>query len=419
MKDFFRGRFILLFLLALCSAADPVLSCSTPVFRYALERWPAYLYEVEVLHTGTLTPAEKHAFDLLKSYADSGESINLRLIEKQVESPDEEISELRLPAIRLYFPKEHNMPEPFWQGALNEENVRRLVDSPARRDALRKIQNGDAVVWFFLGSGDRGVDSDRAILLAKQLRILSQELKLATFATDAKGQILDIDTLERDVDFSMVKVSLDDPDEEIFIKMLKGTESDLSSFSSPMAFPVFGRGRALYALVGMGINQKLIRKACNSIIGWCSCTVKEDNPGVDLLFRADWESAVGDSSWIQTETLPEITGLSQFLPAVADTAQEIDLDYKDHQNNSNGIDYDKKTDQTDETVKSPEVLNTSEVEVLVIEDNPHVEVELEKPPIKAEESNVSVLTRNLVIIVGLIMLVIPLVAYFLRKSFQR
>ena len=83
----------------------------------------------------------------------------------------------------------------------------------------------------------------------------------------------------------MVKLSRTDPAEEIFVKMLLGTESDLASYHTPLAFPVFGRGRALYALVGKGIKRKLIKSTCNTIIGWCSCTIKEDNPGTDLLFK--------------------------------------------------------------------------------------------------------------------------------------
>ena len=112
----------------------------------------------------------------------------------------------------------------------------------------------------------------------------------------------------------MVRVSNTNPEEEIFVKMLLGTEPDLASFHAPLAFPVFGRGRVLYALAGKGINHKLIKTACNAIIGWCSCTIKEDNPGTDLLFMADWEKAIGDTSWIHEE-IPEITGLSGFIPS--------------------------------------------------------------------------------------------------------
>jgi hypothetical protein len=72
------------------------------------------------------------------------------------------------------------------------------------------------------------------------------------------------------------------------VRQLLGSEPDLAGLSEPMAFPVFGRGRVLYALVGAGITAENVRKAAEFLGGDCSCTVKRDNPGTDLLLIADW-----------------------------------------------------------------------------------------------------------------------------------
>ena len=291
----------------------PVLSCTTPVFRYALERWPAYLYTVEIIYNGNLNDDQKSALDYLKASSATGIKANLKVVEIS-DTKNKKIGKEELPVIRLFYPEEYNRHELIWQGALSNENVRKLLDSPARRKAVNQIQKGDAVVWFFLDSGKKSEDNKLAGVLEEQLNRLSDELKLSSFATDASGKPLDINISNNKVNFSMVRVSNTNPEEEIFVKMLLGTEPDLASFHTPLAFPVFGRGRALYALAGKGINFKLIKTACNAIIGWCSCTIKEDNPGTDLLFMADWEKAIGDSSWIQEE-IPEITGLSGFIPS--------------------------------------------------------------------------------------------------------
>jgi hypothetical protein len=58
-----------------------------------------------------------------------------------------------------------------------------------------------------------------------------------------------------------------------------------------MVFPLFGRGRAMPALVGAGITPENIKDAAAFLAGPCSCEVKRDNPGVDLLLTADWERA--------------------------------------------------------------------------------------------------------------------------------
>lgn len=313
-------RIILLIMFFQYICLTPVLSCTTPVFRYALERWPAYIYTVEVIYNGNLNDDQKRALNYLKASSVTGIKTNLRVVEIS-DTKNEKIRKEELPVIRLFYPEEYNRHGLIWQGALSNENVRKLLDSPARRKAVHQIQKGDAVVWFFLDGGKKSEDNKLAGFLEEQLNQLSDELKLSSFATDASGKPLDINISNNKVNFSMVRVSNTNPEEEIFVKMLLGTEPDLASFHAPLAFPVFGRGRVLYALAGKGINHKLIKTACNAIIGWCSCIIKEDNPGTDLLFMADWEKAIGDTSWIHEE-IPEITGLSGFIPS-GDKKEEV------------------------------------------------------------------------------------------------
>ena len=357
----------------------PVLSCTTPVFRYALERWPAYLYTVEVVHSGNLNDAQKRALNYLKASSVTGIKINLKVVEI-IDTKNEKILKEELPVIRLFYPEEFKKHELVWQGALSNENVRKLVDSPARRKAVHQIQKGDAVVWFFLDSGKKSEDNKLAVVLEEQLNQLSDELKLSSFATDASGKPLDINISNNKVKFSMVRVSNTNPAEEIFVKMLLGSEPDLASFHAPLAFPVFGRGRVLYALAGKGINHKLIKTACNTIIGWCSCTIKEDNPGTDLLFMADWENAIGDSSWIH-EKKPEITGLSGFIPS-EDKKEVAEVIEKE-----------------EEKVKKPEAKETTGKNITGTVIGP--------------------LWRNILIVIVLLVIAVPTVSYFLKKKTNR
>jgi hypothetical protein len=78
------------------------------------------------------------------------------------------------------------------------------------------------------------------------------------------------------------------------LNSLLNSEPDLHEYSDqPLAFPVFGRGIVLYALVGKGISPETIKSASSFIVGPCSCQVKEQNPGFDLLLSHDWDGAVG------------------------------------------------------------------------------------------------------------------------------
>ena len=103
------------------------------------------------------------------------------------------------------------------------------------------------------------------------------------------------------------------------ISILINSEPDLFDYMSyPMAFPVYGRGRALYALVGAGINEWNINEACAFITGACSCEVKALNPGVDLLMMVDWEAGF-ELRWAVNFTMPPLVGLSELAYAAEDS----------------------------------------------------------------------------------------------------
>jgi len=61
--------------------------------------------------------------------------------------------------------------------------------------------------------------------------------------------------------------------------------------------PVFGRGRALEVIPAPQVNADLIHDLTEYLCGACSCQVKEQNPGFDLLLSTDWNDAIfGDDS---------------------------------------------------------------------------------------------------------------------------
>ena len=117
--------------------------------------------------------------------------------------------------------------------------------------------------------------------------------------------------------FSIVKVKRDDPAEAAFVAMLLASEEDLRGFQNePMAFPIFGQGRALYALVGKGIRAETIDEAAQFLIGSCSCQVKEQNPGVDIAMAVDWRQMVKDQA-TPGQNLPELSAVADLLPQTA------------------------------------------------------------------------------------------------------
>ncbi len=390
--------------------AIPAYSCSTPVFRYALEMWSAYAYRVEVIHDGNLNPEQKQALDYLKAAASTAVPANLKVIETIVDNHADMEGE-QLPFVRLLFPEADKMEEIIWQGSLTNENAKKIVSSPAREELVRRIRKGDATVWLFLpgGRGDR--DEEKLQVLDASLRRLSKDLKLSETATDVNGNPLDIKIINTGVHFSMISIDAKDPAEEIFIKMLLATERDLRYFKNvPMAFPVFGRGRELYALVGNGIKDKNIEKACSTVIGWCSCTIKDDNPGIDLLLKADWNLAIGDSSWIQPEQLPEITGIAGFVEK-ENTVEEMkemaeDTGSPEVEEETVVVDHPAEIQET-ETIIEEEPGRTAE-EVAVGSSNTMED--------QTAEASMSPLLRNALFAMGFLLLIVAVISFFLKRS---
>ncbi len=90
-------------------------------------------------------------------------------------------------------------------------------------------------------------------------------------------------------------------------------ERDLAEAREPIAIPIFGRGRALYAFLGAGLTTANIDQAARFLIGKCSCQVKELNPGVELLFAADWEALVKANAGAPPD-LPTLAELARSVP---------------------------------------------------------------------------------------------------------
>ncbi|SVE11941.1 uncharacterized protein METZ01_LOCUS464795 [marine metagenome] len=106
---------------------------------------------------------------------------------------------------------------------------------------------------------------------------------------DVQAGYLSIRPEDLKLGFSVITVAVDDPDEAVFREILLNSEDDLKDFDEPIAFPVFGRGRALPALVGKGINNDMIDEASTFLSGPCSCQVKRQNPGFDLMTSVNWD----------------------------------------------------------------------------------------------------------------------------------
>ena len=297
-----------------------LIPCDVPVFRYALERWRADPYRLIIYQSGEMDDAlSKAVDDLLLSSLAGDSTLNLSVINADPSTAGNEkirqlVNQSDRPMMVLLYPEATGIPYPAWIGDLSESNIRLLRDSPARQITSTRLLSGETAVFLFLESGDQEKDKKSLKILKESLAQLSETIEIPDSGVDISGKpIVKPEFINQPVSFSFLSLSRDNPAEKIFVSQLLGTESDLTEYRVPMVFPVFGRGRSLYALVGNGIKHHTLEKACLALVAWCSCEIKAAHRGVDLLFSADWSKRSGET-WIKDD-LPALTGLSSFLPA--------------------------------------------------------------------------------------------------------
>ena len=287
-------------------ATGLVLACDTPVYRYAMYRWEPAPYEVYCFHDKPLDEQAGQIQKLIESAGRSEQSPANVLFVPVALNTDPELKKVP-PDVRKVWQdsKERQLPsylvvtphgQKLYQGALDEALIKSMLDSPVRAEIARLLAEGKAGVMIFLTGSDEAANAvaeKEAKTLIADVAAGKAELYLTPGMSETAedGQSPAADRLE----FGLVKLARADAAEKWLVDSLLSIESDLTSeefAAQPMVFPVFGRGRALPPFVGKGITRDNLLECVYFLSGACSCTIKDQNPGLDLLFAVDWWSAV-------------------------------------------------------------------------------------------------------------------------------
>ena len=279
--------------LLMCAGfGSAVQACNVPVFRYALERWPAEPFHVVIFYRGTLEAEQQTlTYSLEKTQFANIEVTTLDLdskLDPLLEKVWKQETNAALPWTVILPPHGDETPVPLWSGHLTRAIVTQLIDSPLRRELAKRLLRGDSAVWLLLESEDKAANDRVAELLTQEVAKQEKEIKLPPPDPDDPQMHAN---LSLRVAFSVMRASRNDPSEAFFYKMLLHGESVPAN--EPTVFPIFARGRVLAALSGSKVTAKIIHDASTFICGACSCEVKELNPGKDLLLAANWNSIFG------------------------------------------------------------------------------------------------------------------------------
>lgn len=270
-------------------------ACPIPVYQYSLENWESDPYEFVVSHAAPLSDAEQALVDRLRGIerGEGGLRANVQVEVRRVDADGHGQAEAlgEGAVLEIRYPEVHRIRQTVWSGQLTSEAVDQAIESPLRKQLGEKLAGRVSAVWILLESGDRRRDNEAAAVLKETLDRLVETIVVPSSA-DWGGETVEIDD---NLSFEMLRLSRNDPNEQMLISMLMRSEPDLADeelIQHPMVFPVYGRGLILYALVGRGINAWTIGEAGEFLAGPCSCQIKAANPGTDLLMAMDWDRLV-------------------------------------------------------------------------------------------------------------------------------
>jgi hypothetical protein len=305
-------------------------ACSVPVFRYGLELWPQDRYRVTVLFKDSLDDKNRATVKMIAARAAkiSGDTLGLALkktsgektnVELELDNCTDSISANTaglwqgagsppLPFCAVLFPPRAMNGKPLYAGPLSLARFDEMFDSPARRAFASDICKGMSAVWVFVASGNKKKDAVAARVLEDGIRQSKEILKLPDLDLKDVKEVVTRSDIDLRIDFALITVSRTDPRERCFVDQLEKTEAELAGMrEEPIAFPVFARGRVLYALVGKGINLQNIMEASSFVTGPCACTIKDQNPGADILMTFDWEAALANKIASVVDTVPLVS----------------------------------------------------------------------------------------------------------------
>ena len=142
-----------------------------------------------------------------------------------------------------------------------------IAVSPLRQKIASELMAGKLCVMLYLKTGDPQKDEPGLQIVRK------------TVAASPFGETITI-----------IDLSRTSTEEQHFVSMLLNVESDLKDIQQPMLYGIFAKFKALEPLVAKGISEGNINLMVDFLTADCSCLIKDDLPGTDILYAGSWEN---------------------------------------------------------------------------------------------------------------------------------
>ena len=291
-----RWRLFLKSSVLLCALSGSLASaCTIPVFRYALDRWESDKFRLTLPAALAREPEMGKLLFPLRGNSPSNVKI-------------EESDDVATTDARLFLPNKDETP--IWSGKLDDAALKALLDSPARRALLAQLLAGESIVWVLVDHGTTEDDAEAA-RVEKRLKFLENVVELPPQdPNDPDSQLGPGPPLK--LHFTVQRVSYSDNAEALLRPMLAGTKAAKAlAEGKSFAAAVFGRGRVLGAWPLSELDDTALEDISIFLTGRCSCRVKNDNPGWDILMTVEWEKALQQAAHTAATPAPVPAQLTQ------------------------------------------------------------------------------------------------------------
>jgi hypothetical protein len=227
------------------------LACTTKVSEWVLLNAVPNQYTLVYFHNGGISAVSQRQNQTLIKDISEANIVFRDVTKKDVDKP----------YYALYYGDRH------FSSYTDLAEIRSLVSSPLRDSVAKELKTGKLCVMVYLKSDIREKDEKRL-----------EEIRKAISGSPFRKII------------PVIEISRNEKDENHFISMLLNVESDLKGIHEPMLFGVFGRFKALEPLVAGGITEENINLMIDFLTADCSCLIKDNLPGTDILYINEWES---------------------------------------------------------------------------------------------------------------------------------
>jgi len=241
-----RKFFTIILLAALIS-----LACTTRVSEWVLLNSTPHQYSLIYFHKGSVSESVKKQNRKLAEGI-STSNIQFKTVSRQ------EITESYY---GLYYEGR------FFSKYRTVDDLKGLTSSPLREKIAAELMAGKLCVMLYLKTDNKEKDE-------KGLNILRRTIESSPF-----GKII-----------TVLELSRNSSEEHHFASLLLNVEDDLKDIQEPMLFGIFGRFKALEPLLGRGISEENISLMIDYFTAECSCLIKDDLPGTDILSPDQWEN---------------------------------------------------------------------------------------------------------------------------------